>query len=198
MKIKKRWILLFIVIVSMGLCSIPEMNHTNDGVSESTGRARGGKLKNGWLLPYKGANFHYFSWISYYIMDNAYVHSSVHAALLDAYKTCEQTCPGREFILMECTKKGGGRMLLHWSHQNGTSVDFMTPVKRGDDHNLWPNKAGLFHYLFGFNQKGQFRLGNKIEIDFETMARHLIALDDAAMKNGLHIRKVLFHTDLHD
>ena len=197
-KIKKRWFLLGLLIISMGLCSIPEVVHENTGVSESTGRAREGKLNNGWLLPYKGPNFHYFSWMSYYILDNAYVHSTVHKTLLEAYKTCETTCPGQEFVLMECTKKGGGRMLLHWTHQNGTSVDFMTPVRRGDDTDPWPNHTGLFHYLLGFDKNGKFRLGKKTEIDFETMARHLIALDDAAKNNGLQIRKILFHTDLHE
>ena len=30
------------------------------------------------------------------------------------------------------------------------------------------------------------------------MARDLLAIDDAAKLNGLRIRKILFHTDLHD
>ncbi len=198
MKIKKLWILLFLVIVSISFCSIPEMVHKNIGVSESTGSARGGKLKNGWLLPYQGPNFHYFSWVSYYILKNAYVHSSVHAVLMDAYKTCETTCPGKEFILMECTRKRGGRMLLHWSHQNGTSVDFMSPKKRSDQRHIGPDKAGLFHYLFGFDEEGRFMWDKKTVIDFETMAHHLIALDESAQKKGLRIRKILFNTELHD
>lgn len=126
------------------------------------------------------------------------MHHDVHAALTDAYKTCETTCPGKEFILMECTKRKGGNMIFHWTHENGTSVDFMVPVLKGANQNVWPNKTGLAHYLLKFDENGRFTLGKNIRIDFETMARHLIALDDAAKKNGIRIRKVLFHTDLHE
>src|SRR5687768_13035342 len=132
MKIKKRWIFIFILLTAMITCSIPEMIHRNHGTSISTGSARDGKLQNGWLLPYRGANFHYFSPFSYYILNDAYVHSSVHATLTEAYGICEKSCPGKEFILMECTRKKGGKMLFHWTHENGTSVDFMVPKKRGE------------------------------------------------------------------
>ncbi len=197
-RFRKRWILLVLLILSMGVCSIPEMRHKNSGVSESTGSVRNGKLKNGYLIPYRGNNFKYFSAFSYYILNNAYVHSSVYATVMEAYKQCESTCPNREFVLMECTRKHGGRMIFHWTHQNGISVDFMTPKLRGNDINVWPNKAGLFHYLFSFDTDGKFLLGPKTHIDFETMAKHLLAIDDAAKQNGLRIRKVLFHTDMHD
>jgi len=198
MKIKKRWIFLFGVILLLGLCSLPEIFHVNKGVSESIGSVRNGKLRNGWLIPYKGKNNRYFSAFSYYILNNAYVHSSVYATVMDAYKTCETTCPGIKFRLMECTRRHGGWMLIHWTHQNGTSVDFMTPKKRGNDSNVWLNKIGLFHYLLQFNKEGQFSLGHKTVIDFEAIARHIIALDDVAQQHGLRIRKILFNTDLHD
>lgn len=179
-------------------CSVPELIHQNEGISISIGNARDGKLKNGWLMPYRGPNFHYFSPFSYYILNNAYVNSSVHATLMDAYKVCETTCPGKEFVYMECTRKKGGKMLFHWTHENGMSVDFMTPKIKEGNSNVWANRAGLFHYLFKFDKDGTFSLSRKTKIDFELMARHLIALDDAAKQNGLRIRKILFHTDLHD
>ena len=89
-------------------------------------------------------------------------------------------------------------MLFHWTHENGTSVDFMTPKLNDGNSNVWSNKAGLFHYLFGFDADGKFSLNHNTQIDFETMARHLNALDDAAANNGLRIRKILFNTGLHD
>ena len=197
-KIKKRWIFLSVFILLMGILSLPEIFHVNAGVSESTGSVRNGKLHNGWLIPYEGENFRYFSLFSYYILNNAFVHSSVYATVMDAYKTCATTCPGIKFGIMECTGKHGGRMLFHWTHQNGTSVDFMVPLKRGNDDNVWANKTGLVHYLLKFNQEGEFSLGHKTRIDFETIAKHIIALDDAAHQHGLKIRKILFNTDLHD
>src|SRR5688572_27517500 len=130
MKIRKRWILFFILILAVCILSIPEIIHENKGVSISTGSVRNGKLQNGWLMPFSGKNFHYFSQVSYFLLNNAYVHSDVHATLMDAYKSCEKTCPGREFVLMECSQKRGGRMLFHWTHQNGVSADFMVPKKK--------------------------------------------------------------------
>jgi len=198
MKIKKRWIFLMVIIILLGLCSLPEIFHENKGISESIGSVRDGKLKNGWLLPYKGKNHRYFSPFSYYILNNGYVHSSVYATIMEAYHTCETTCPDILFRIMECTSKHGGRMLIHWTHQNGTSVDFMVPTMKGDNRNLMINKIGMFHYLLKFNEQGKYALGRKTVIDFETMARHIIALDDAAQHHGLKIRKILLNTNLHD
>jgi penicillin-insensitive murein DD-endopeptidase len=99
---------------------------------------------------------------------------------------------------MECTRKHGGHMLIHWTHQNGRSVDFMVPKKRDDHDKPWSNHAGLVHYLLQFNKEGQFSLNRKTSIDFESMAKHILALDDAARQNGLHIHKILFNTHMHD
>jgi penicillin-insensitive murein endopeptidase len=198
MKIRKSLIFLSAIILLLIICSLPEMFHINLGVSEAIGSVRNGKLKNGYLIPFKGNNYSYFSSVSYYLFNNGYVHSSVYATILDAYHTCETTCPGIKFRIMECTSKHGGRMLLHWTHQNGTSADFMVPLKRGNKTEVWINKTGLFHYLLKFNEDGRFSLAHKTVIDFETMAKHLLALDDAAESHGLRIRKVLFNTFLHD
>jgi penicillin-insensitive murein endopeptidase len=198
MKFKKRWLFFSGTVVLLGLLSVPEMMHVNSGVSEASGSVRDGKLHNGYLMPFEGPNFRYFSRFSYYILNNAYVHSDVYNTLMEAYQTCETTCPDREFVLMECTRKHGGQMLIHWTHQNGTSVDFMVPKKNGDDHDVWSNKAGMFHYLFQFDPVGKFALNGDTEIDFECMARHILALDDAAARNGIHIRKILFNTHLQD
>ena len=198
MKVKKRWIFLGGIVILFLLLSIPEMTHTNAGTSESIGSVREGKLHNGWLMPFEGKNFRYFSRFSYYILNNAYVNSKVYDVLMDAYASCETSCPGKEFVLMECTRKRGGRMLIHWTHQNGTSVDFMVPTKRADGKSSLSNKAGMFHYLFQYNHEGKFTLSPKTEIDFETMATHILALDDAAKKHGLGIHKILFNTNLQD
>ncbi len=198
MKLKKRWIIPFGIIILLGLLSIPEILHKNSGVSESIGSARNGKLKNGWLVPFKGNNFQYFSRFSYYILNCGYVTDRVYQTILSAYSECETSCPGRKFRIMECSRKNGGQMLFHWTHENGTSADFMVPVKRGEKIDVLSDDFGLFHYLLKFNNHGQISLSPKTKIDFETMARHIIALDDAAKNNGLRIRKILFKTDLQD
>lgn len=198
MKLKKRWIILISIVVSFGLLSIPEIIHTNTGESISEGSVRDGKLRNGWLMPFKGDNFRYFSRFSYYILNNGYVNSRVYNTLIEAYQTCESSCPGQNFVLMECTRKHGGQMLIHWTHQNGTSVDFMVPKKCIDKSTVYSNHAGMFHYLFQFTDKGQFALNTETTIDFESMAKHILAIDEAAHRNGLRIHKILFNTNMHD
>lgn len=198
MKVKKRWIILGGILVLLGLLSIPEMTHVNTGTSVSRGSVRDGKLENGWLIPFKGDNHRYFSYFSYYILNNAYVHSSVYHTIMDTYATCEGTCPDRQFVLMECSGKHGGQMLVHWTHQNGLSVDFMVPKKNDNSKTILSNYMGMPHYLLQFNGDGRLSFNRKTVIDFEAMAHHILALDDAAQKNGLRIRKILFHTDMHD
>jgi penicillin-insensitive murein endopeptidase len=197
---KRKWRRYFfgaLILTGIGL-SMPEHFHKNSGVSRSIGSVRDGSLENGWLVPHKGPNFHYFSGVSYYLLDNAYVHSSVYNTLMQSYKTCETTCPGTLFRLMECSNKNGGQMWFHWTHQHGLSVDFMVPTKRGETKTRLSEYTGLAHYLLGYNKDGKLIVSPKTEIDFEVMARHMLALDDAAKANGLRIRKILFHTDLHD
>lgn len=197
-RVRKRWIFLFLFVIAIIIACIPEITHVNQGVSVSSGSARDGKLENGWLMPYTGSNYRYFSLVSYYLVNAAYVNSAIHKVLIESYAACETTCPGREFVLMECTSKHGGDMLFHWTHENGTSADFMVPKKRGNKLHSWLDHAGLFHYLLKFDMNGRAGLDKKVEIDFEAMARHLLALDDAAKRNGLAIRRILFHSDLQD
>ena len=83
--------------------SIPECTHQNKGKSRSLGSVRNGNLENGYLLPYRGENFEYFSPLSYYIFNNGYTHSTLHKVVLDAYKECQETCPQIDFKIMEST-----------------------------------------------------------------------------------------------
>ena len=198
MKGRKRWWILGSFLALMGFMSIPEYRHVNKGDSISAGSVRDGKLINGWLVPYSGPNFNYFSWFSYYILDNAYVHQQINQTIMDAYRACEVTCPDTKFTLMECTRKNGGRMLIHWTHQNGTSVDFMAPVITLDQSPSMSRHLGLFHYLLQFDTSGKLQLSGGSQIDFETMARHILAIDDAARHHGLYIYKILFNTNLLD
>ncbi|MCB9283185.1 MAG: hypothetical protein H6563_03855 [Lewinellaceae bacterium] len=178
--------------------SIPELFGHNTGMSSSHGSVGSGKLENAWLLPYRGPNFRYFSPLSYYILDNAYTHSSVYQTILEAYQTCETTCPGIRFRLMELSHKTGGQMLIHRTHQNGMSADFMVPKKRDEKQVRIYDKLGLWHYLLDFTPSGALAFDRSVAIDFETMGKHILALDEAARKNGLRIKKVLLRIELKD
>ena len=123
-----KWFLVPISIILL-LLSIPEMMHKNQGNSKARGSVRNGSLENAYLLPYSGQNFRYFSPFSYYILNNGYLHATVAGIALYSYKECETTCPGVDFRMMECANKEGGKMLIHRTHQNGLSIDFMVPKK---------------------------------------------------------------------
>ncbi|MEM6297388.1 MAG: hypothetical protein AAF740_01740 [Bacteroidota bacterium] len=191
----------FLKWLFVGLCIYwvtPELIHENEGKSTSSGSVGNGNLQNPYLMPYWGENFSYFSPISYFVLNSGYLHHRLHQTLLDSYKICEQTCPKREFCLMECANREGGKMLLHYTHQNGLSVDFMTPLKKGKEPFYSLDHLGLWHYLLEFDDNGRSSLNESIEIDFETMAKHILALDEAARKNGLSVKMVILKVELKD
>lgn len=165
-------------------------------ISQSIGTVSNGSLKNGVKLPYKGENYKYFSKLSYYILNRAYVNAKVYNTILETYKTCETTCPKVYFRVMECSHKHGGKIAPHRTHQNGLSVDFMTPLKKGSKQYRLFDKTGVWHYLLNADENGN--IIKRIEIDFETLAKHLLALDNAARKNGVIVKKVILKINLKD
>lgn len=177
-------------------CAIAEFTHVNQGDSKSTGSRANGTLENAYLLPYDGANFKYFSPISYYWMDNAYCHSRLYHTVLQAYKTCQKTAKGTFFRFMEVANKTGGKMFLHRTHQQGLSIDFMVPKISGKEQTHFYDRLGLWHYLLNFDDKGA--LTANVKIDYEAMGNHILALDKAARKNGLKIKRVIFKLELKD
>lgn len=196
---KKRWLWFFALIFSLLiLLALPEILHRNQGESNSIGSVGNGRLENAWLLPYSGKNFRCFSPLSYYLFNNAYTHSRVYRTVLEAYKSCEKTCPGIQFRYMECSDKHGGKLLIHRTHQNGLSVDFMSPKRKGSRQSIFFDRLGLWHYLLEFTNSGRLKINSKIQIDFESIGKHILAIDDAARRNGLRIKKVIFMIELKD
>ncbi|MFK8164270.1 MAG: hypothetical protein AB8H12_17625 [Lewinella sp.] len=193
---KKRHIFHILLAFSLVALAFPELTHQNKDKAVASGTVGKGTLENAWLVPYFGPNYRYFSPLSYYVLNRGYTHHRVHNTLLAAYKTCETTCPDVQFRLMECANKHGGKMWPHRTHQIGLSADFMLPKTRnGQPHRLLDH-LGVWHYLLNADEKGAY--SKRVSIDFETMARHLLALDDAARANGLRIKKVILKIDLKD
>lgn len=193
-----RNLIVILVLIALAYACGPNMFYRNAGTSESVGTTGNGTLKNAWQISYKTSNSKYFSFISYYFAGVGYVHSSLYKTLTDTYKTCESSCPGIQFRIMECSLKNGGKTLLHRSHKNGLSVDFMVPKMKDQKQVKRYDKMGLWHYLLNFDAEGRLTLNKDVVIDFETMGRHILALDDAARKNGLAISKVILKIDLKD
>jgi penicillin-insensitive murein endopeptidase len=195
--IKKTLLALFLACISGALIiSIPELIYQNTGKSVSIGTVGAGSLKNPYLIPYAGRNFKYFSWLSYYAMDNAYVHHNLYTIVLEAYEICQSTCPKTKFSLMECSGKDGGKLNLQRTHQNGTSIDFAIPMLYKGKPFRVLDHLGLLHYGLDFNNDGHLALNKHITLDFESMAKHILALQKAAKKNGWEVKKVILKIEM--
>ncbi len=172
-----------------------ELFHKNNGESVAVGKVHDGHLQNGYLMPFRGENFKYFSFISYYLMDNAYVHSKVYKTVLDSYEDLSLKYPDQKFQIMECSGKNGGKLKLHNTHRNGLSIDFLVP-KKGKGYQY--NNIGLLHYLLEFDEDGKLEKNKKIEIDFQMMAEHILSLQNAGASYGVRIKKVILKINLKD
>ncbi len=200
-----RWIFAVIVLAFLFLRLYPNMLCALDSKkrSLSIGTSANGQLKYGKRLLFEGTNFQYFNFLSY-IKGNCFVHEKVKQSLIDAYTTCETTCPGVTFYTGEGSMRRGGPFIFnHRTHQNGLSLDLLLTYKKEE---AFYNPVGLFNaYGYGLDtdDKGVINSSKPINwypenttVDFETNARFLLALEDACKKNGVRIRIVILKTDL--
>jgi penicillin-insensitive murein endopeptidase len=70
-------------------------------------------------------------------------------------------------------------------------------IKDEKQYNAY-DRIGLWHYLLNFDSTGRLKINKEVSIDFETLGKHIIALDNAAKRNGLSISKVILKIDLKD
>ena len=162
----------------------------NDRPSTSLGTVSNGSLENGKRLPTAGSNFIAYSRVGALLGRNS-VNSSVRDVVVDAYRALENSAPGWLFTYGETGWPNGGRFRPHRSHQNGLSVDFMMPLRSTTSGQPVRFPTSFFKkvgYGLEFDQLGAYA-DNKI--DFEIVARHLVALDDASRHRGLTITKVI-------
>lgn len=171
-----------------------EGNHER---SVSNGTVSNGSLKNGKLFPFKGPNFIYFDSTSY-LNKHAFTNDKVYRTVLATYQQFESKLPHFEFGLMECSNEHGGKIWPHRTHQNGLSVDFMSPLLKNGVSSMDFNTIGLPHYLMDFDENGVYTEDTTYSIDFDLIARHLLELNAQAKKNGLKIEKVILKIGLKD
>lgn len=165
----------------------------SDEPSVSAGKVSNGGLVHGKRLPSSGPNFETYSRLGS-LIGRTCVHHAVRDTMLTAYETVFLASPDLRFVYGETGWCQGGEFKPHRTHQNGLSVDFMVPVRR---HGLsvglptWPwNKWGYSHE---FNDAGKL---DDYVIDFDAMAAHLNALNDAAKKNDVKIELVILEPEL--
>lgn len=198
MKINKSKIILLVILFAFTIKSTPQILHKNAGPSKTTGKVNNGEIENAWLMPRKGNNYKYFSWFSYYILGRGYTHSDVCKTIIASYSELEETSPGIKFRHMESAKKKGGKTWPHRTHQNGLSVDFMTPLKKNEKQKLAYDRIGMFRYVMNFDNNGKAKINKKVSIDFEQCALHILTLEKHARQHNLRIKKVILNTNLKD
>jgi penicillin-insensitive murein endopeptidase len=193
---------LLIVIIALPLVLMPTLAlaiafmTVDDGKpSVCYGNAINGRLENGKRLLYAGPNYRAYH-IAGFITGRTFMHSSVRDAVRDAYAALEKSNPDLRFVYAESGWPHGGKMWPHRTHANGTAVDFMVPLRTDDGAIAQINASviNMLGYSVTFDDQG--RRGTT-RIDFDAIARHLLALDMAAKANGIHIRRVIFEPPLH-
>jgi len=170
------------------------------GPSVSIGKVNNGELKNGVKFSYHGENYNYFSITSYLLLRRCYVHEKVRIINLNTYRNLNKRFPKQKWVIMECSKPQGGKMQPHRTHQNGTSIDFMTPLKsiKSNKQYFWKSHLGVWHYLLTFDKDGYLNKRKKVQIDFDMIAHHILTLNKEAKKQGVKIKKVIFKINLKD
>jgi penicillin-insensitive murein endopeptidase len=172
------------------MCSL--FTHANESVCYGT--ISNGRLENGVQLPSKGKNYEGYSSIAR-LAGRTYVYSVVNKIFINAYASLEVTEPEKVFKYAETGFEEGGKFKPHKTHQNGLSIDFMTPVidqNRTSVH-LPTNPLNKFGYNIEFDDAGKFE---NYSIDYVALAAHIVALHKEAKKLGYDLWRVIFDPKL--
>lgn len=153
-----------------------------------------GRLYDATRLPYAGENYRAYSFLGF-LAGRTFAHSAVRDSMRDAYAALAAAHPELAFVYGEISWPWGGPFPPHRTHANGTAVDFMVPVRSSDGSvsELPTHILNKFGYGVDFDNQG--RAGG-YQIDFEAMALHLLALEEAAKAHGLRITAVIFDAPL--
>lgn len=162
--------------------------------SRCHGGVVGGRLEGGRRLPLWGANYRAYSTLGF-LAGRTFMHQSVRDAVLASYAIVGEQHPDLRFLYAESGWPWGGPFAPHKSHMNGTSVDFHVPVRTLDGA-VSELPASVFNklgYSIHFDPSGR---SGDYRIDFEAIALHLLALDEAVRANGISIGRVIFDVRL--
>lgn len=174
-----------------------QKSHSENNSSNSIGSVSNGKLENGSLIPFSGPNFIYFD-TSSYLSGRAFTHSTVSSIIISAYDEMLKQGSEHHFQLMELSNEHGGKIFPHRTHQNGTSADFMMPLIKGNEPCYKYDSLGVGHYLMDFDDNGCVTGDSAVQINFDLVAQHILALEKSARNEGMKISKVIIKTSLKD
>ncbi len=180
-----KYVLLFFFVVS---------STSSFGVSVCYGTTLNGRLENGVKLPHRGRNYIGYSKIAR-LVGRTYVHTTVKAIVVLAYKDLENEQPGKVYKYAETGYRKGGQFKPHKTHRNGLSVDFMTPVvnREGSSVRLPTHSFNKYGYSIEFDDNNEYR---GMRIDYESLAAHIVSLHKNAKKLGYDLQRVIFDPEL--
>ena len=184
----------YAIVVGLGLLGLlylfPNilLSFENNKTSQSIGHVANGRIVDAKRMQFRGSNFTTYSFACY-LLGRTHVNDRVRKVMLEAYEACEKVKPRVTFVVGEIGNARGGKFLPHRTHQNGLSVDFMSPLLKKERPYRSNHLFNLWGYRHEFDNKGK---KGKVEIDFETMALHLYELNKATEAAGLVIQKVIF------
>ncbi len=166
----------------------------NAETSTCYGTTAHGRLENAVQLPASGKNFEAYSQLAR-LSGRTYVHSGVKEIILAAYQNLSTELPQKVYKYAETGFQKGGKFKPHKTHQNGLSVDFITPMmdKSGKSVLLPTNIFNKFGYNIEFDKKGHYE---DLVIDYEAMAAHIVQLHKEARKRGHNLWRVIFDPKL--
>ena len=162
--------------------------------SISYGTTSNGSLENGSQLPSEGSNFIGYSTVAR-LAGRTYVHSEVKEIIVSAYKSLEISMPGKVFKYAETGFEEGGQFRPHKTHQNGLSVDFMTPMisPGGVSEHLPTHPFNKFGYNIEIDPEGNY---GDLKVDYAALAAHIVELDKEAKRKGYKLWRVIFDPKL--
>jgi penicillin-insensitive murein endopeptidase len=110
--------------------------------------------------------------------------------VLGAYSTLSRSTPDVQYVYGETGLRTGGPMPPHRTHENGTSVDFMVPVRGRDGRPAQLPRTAQNHYGYDLEFDDAGKLAD-LRIDFAAIAAHLAQLDLEARRHGVGIARVI-------
>ena len=182
------------LLLAAVLCAIWMIAADASPQSVCYGITSNGRLAHGCQLPSGGNNYTTYSNLARWL-GRTWVHCDVVEVIESAYASLVESHPEKRYVYGETGFRTGGEFKPHRNHQNGLSVDFMTPIVDGDGGSV-PLPTGItnkFGYSIEFDASGRYK---DYEIDFESLAAHLAALRQAAEERGMGISRVVFDPEL--
>lgn len=153
-----------------------------------------GRLEGGVRLPLSGPNFSAYGTVPV-LAGRTYMHPKVRDVVMRAYALLEKQAPGVHFVYAESGWKNGGSFKPHKTHQNGLSIDLMVPVRdaTGASVPLPTHAFNRYGYDIEFDRQGRY---DRLHIDFDALGELILALNQAAIAEGVAVQRVIFAPDL--